>query len=45
MKEDTIKLLGKKVTLVKPRWYEGKFFWGLMGGLPGYYIGYLIGKI
>jgi len=43
--EDTIKLLGKKVTLVKPRWYEGKFFWGLTGALPAYYIGYLIGKL
>ena len=43
--EDTIKLLGKKVTLVKPRWYESKYVWGLLGALPSYYIGYLIGKL
>ena len=30
---------------IKPRWYEGKFFWGLTGALPAYYIGYLIGKL
>ena len=43
--EDTIKLLGKKVTLVKPRWYESKYVWGLLGALPSYYIGYLIVKL
>ena len=43
--EETIKLLGKKVTLVKPRWYESKYIWGLLGALPSYYIGYLIGKL
>ena len=43
--EETIKLLGKKVTLVKPRWYESKYVWGLLGALPSYYIGYLIGKL
>ena len=45
MHEDTIKLLGKKVTLVKPRWYESKYVWGLLGALPSYYIGYIIGKL
>ena len=43
--EDTIKLLGKKITLVKPKWYESKIVWGIMGSLPAYYIGYLIGKL
>ena len=43
--EETIKLLGKKVTLVKPRWYDNKYMWGIMGSLPAYYIGYLIGKL
>ena len=43
--EETIELLGKKVTLVKPRWYESKYVWGLLGALPSYYIGYLIGKL
>ena len=43
--KETIKLLGKKVTLVKPRWYDNKYMWGIMGSLPAYYIGYLIGKL
>jgi len=38
--KETIKLLGKKVTLVKPRWYDNKYMWGIMGSLPAYYIGY-----
>ena len=43
--EETIKLLGKKVVLVKPKWYESKFVWGIIGSAPAYYIGYLIGKL
>ena len=43
--EETIKLLGNKITLVKPRWYESKYVWGIMSSLPAYYIGYLIGKL
>ena len=43
--EETIKLLGKKVTLVKPSWYENKYIWGIMGSVPAYYIGYFIGKL
>ena len=43
--EETIKLLGKKVTLVKPKWYDSKFLWGFMGALPAYYIGYFIAKL
>ena len=43
--EETITLLGNKITLVKPRWYESKYVWGIMGSLPAYYIGYLIGKL
>ena len=43
--EETIKLLEKKVTLVKPSWYDNKYIWGIMGSLPAYYIGYFIGKL
>jgi len=43
--EETIKLLGKKVMLVKPKWYDSKYFWGLLGSAPAYYIGYFIGKL
>jgi len=43
--EETIKLLGKKVILVKPKWYESKLVWGILGSAPAYYIGYLIGKL
>jgi hypothetical protein len=43
--EETIKLLGKKIVLVKPKWYESKFVWGIIGSAPAYYIGYLIGKL
>ena len=43
--EETIKLLCNKITLGKPRWYESKYVWGLLGALPSYYIGYLIGKL
>ena len=43
--EETIKLLGKKVILVKPSWYENKYLWGVFGALPSYYIGYFIGKL
>ena len=43
--EETIKLLGKKVVLVKPKWYESKLVWGIIGSAPAYYIGYLIGKL
>ena len=43
--EETIKLLGKKVMLVKPKWYDSKYFWGLLGSAPSYYIGYFIGTL
>ena len=43
--EETIKLLGKKVILVKPSWYENKYLWGVFGAIPSYYIGYFIGKL
>ena len=43
--EETIKLLGKKITLVKPKWYENKYVWAMIGSTPAYYIGYLIGKL
>ena len=43
--EETIKLLGKKVMLVKPKWYDSKYFWGLLGSAPAYYIGYFLGKL
>ena len=43
--EETIKLLGKKVMLVKPKWYENKYVWAVMGSAPAYYIGYIIGKL
>ena len=35
----------KKVVLVKPKWYESKLVWGIIGSAPAYYIGYLIGKL
>ena len=43
--EETIKLLGKKVILVKPKWYESKYVWAVMGSAPAYYIGYIVGKL
>jgi len=43
--EETIKLLGKKVILVRPKWYENKYVWAVMGSAPAYYIGYIIGKL
>ena len=43
--EETIKLLRKKVVLVKPKWYESKLVWGIIGSAPAYYIGYLIGEL
>ena len=39
--EETIKLLGKKVVLVRPKWYENKYVWAVMGSAPAYYIGYI----
>ena len=43
--EETIKLLGKKVMLVRPKWYENKYVWAVMGSAPAYYIVYIIGKL
>ena len=38
-------LLEKKVKLVKPRWYENKYFWLVAGVVPSYYIGKIVEKV
>ena len=43
--EETVGLLENKVKVVKPRWYENKYFWMVAGAVPSYYIGKIVEKV
>ena len=43
--EETVGLLENKVKVVKPRWYENKYFWLVAGVVPSYYIGKIVEKV
>ena len=40
-----IELKDDMIQVVKPKWYENKYFWLVAGVVPSYYIGKIVEKV